>query len=184
MAEIQLETPVFEHLTQALYDYGEQVREMYRRNLLAADAKASGKLIDNIEVLVAYKGLDYVVYLKLEDYWKYVESGVQPAGKYGNPGWRAFPHILDWIQVKPSFNGKYRLPGAKTGDKKLPTAKQLAYLITRKIVNKGIAPRGFLADSIEAVNRYYMKELQEAIQQDFDAYAIYVLNQAGKLVRI
>ena len=73
-------------------------------------------------------------------------------------------------------------PDKNTG--KLPTEKQLAFLITNKIVNKGIDRRPLLADSIEAVNRYYMKELEEAIQKDFDAYAISVLNEAGKIVKI
>lgn len=177
------ELSVFENLTQALYDYGEQVRDMYRRNLLANDKKVSGKLINNIKVLVAYKGTEYVVYLDLEPYWKYVEDGIMPApgGKYNNPGWKAYPFILEWIKAKPVLPRGGGLKGTK---KKLPTEKQLAYLITRKIKNEGIKPTGLLADSVEAVNRYYLRVLEDAIQRDFDKYAIYALEKAGKLVKI
>ena len=172
------ESEVFTNLTQALYEYGEQVRDMYKKKLLDADAKASGKLINSVKAFVAYRGIEFEVFLELEDYWKYVEQGIQPAGKYKNPGWKAYPFILKWIQVKPVLP----TPDKKTGE--LPTEKQLAFLITNKIVNKGIDRRPLLADSIEAVNRYYMKELEEAIQKDFDAYAISVLNEAGKIVKI
>ncbi len=183
MAEELTESEVFTNLTTALWEYGEQVKDMYRRNLLANDKKATGKLINNIKTLVAYKGTEYVVYLELEDYWKYVEYGIKPAsgGKYENPGWKAYPFILEWIRVKPVLPRTQGLKGTK---KKLPTEKQLAYLITRKIKDEGIKPTGLLADSVEAVNRYYLRVLEEAIQKDFDAYAISVLDKAGKLVRI
>ena len=152
------ESEVFTNLTQALYEYGEQVRDMYKKKLLDADAKASVKLINSVKAFVAYKGIEFEVFLELEDYWKYVEQGIQPAGKYKNPGWKAYPFILKWIQVKPVLP----TPDKKTG--KLPTEKQLAFLITNKIVNKGIDRRPLLADSIEAVNRYYMKELVRSIK--------------------
>ena len=64
------ESEVFTNLTQALYEYGEQVRDMYKKKLLDADAKASGKLINSVKAFVAYRGIEFEVFLELEEYGK------------------------------------------------------------------------------------------------------------------
>ena len=175
------ESEIFENLMNVLAEYGEEVKRLYQARLLADDKKATGNLINHIEVPIAYKGTEIVVYLKMEDYWKYVEKGIAPAGKYGNPGWKAYPFIYDWVGIKPAFKGKFKLPGEK---KDLPTQSQLAYLITRKIKDEGIKPGNQLEETLQAINNKYIPLLQEAIEKDFDKYALYVFKDINKMIRI
>jgi hypothetical protein len=68
-----------ENLLQALDDFGRDVKELYRMRLEADGKRATGKLIDNLDYAVAntVQGLEYAVYLRMEDYWKYVDSNKQ-----------------------------------------------------------------------------------------------------------
>ena len=103
----------------------------------------SGKLLNSIEYQVTQGENEYVVSLSLEEYWKYLEYGVSgkdnTSSPFKNPGWGAYPHILNWINVKPV------LPRPdKNG--KLPSQKSLA--ITRSIVQNGTQPGGELKDTL------------------------------------
>ena len=72
--------------------------------------------------MTKFDGKYLTISLNLQYYWKYVEDGTKPH----------FPpveDILQWIKVKPV------LPRKNNG--KLPTQKQLAYLISRKISKVG-----------------------------------------------
>ena len=173
---------IFENLTQALWAYGEEVKQLYQKRLLADGKKATGDLINNIQVKVAYQGLYFVVYLELEDYFKFVEEGAKAH-------WPPKQAILNWINVKPI------LP---TPDEKghLPTPDTLAFLIGRAMAGKspnqenlknpegGILPGYQLRDTIEAVNRYYLPILQEALEKDFDSYSIKIYETINKMVQI
>lgn len=176
------ESETFDNLTQALWEYGEEVKDLYQRRLAADGKKATGNLINNISVKVSYKGLNYVVYLELEDYFKYVEEGA-PAH------WPPRDKILDWIKVKPI------LPTPDENGK-LPTQETLAFLISRAMAGKspnqanlknpegGIKAGHQLRDTIQAVNNYYMPILQEALEKDFDLYSIKIFDSINKMIRI
>ena len=84
--------------------------------------KATGTLANTASYMTKFDGKYLTISLNLQDYWKYVEDGTKPH----------FPpieDILQWIKVKPV------LPRKNNG--KLPTQKQLAYLISRKISKVG-----------------------------------------------
>lgn len=84
--------------------------------------KTTGSLADTASYITKFDGRYLTISLNLQDYWKYVEDGTRPH----------FPpieDILQWIKVKPV------LPRKRKG--KLPTQKQLAYLISRKISKVG-----------------------------------------------
>ena len=88
-------------------------------------------------------------------YWKYVDNG-RKAGK-----WPPIDKIIEWIKVKPI------IPDNRFG--RLPTEKQLAYLIGRKIYEKGIEPKHTLHNSInDIMDTIFMDELEAAITQDID----------------
>lgn len=84
--------------------------------------KTTGSLANTASYMTKFDGRYLTISLNLQDYWKYVEDGTKPH----------FPpieDILQWIKVKPV------LPRKCKG--KLPTQKQLAYLISRKISKVG-----------------------------------------------
>lgn len=84
--------------------------------------KTTGSLANTASYMTKFDGRYLTISLNLQDYWKYVEDGTKPH----------FPpieDILQWIKVKPV------LPRKRKG--KLPTQKQLAYLISRKISKVG-----------------------------------------------
>lgn len=178
-----MEDEIFENLMQVLWDYAEEVRNLYKARLLNDDKKATGHLIDSVETFVVYNNTEFLVTLRAADYLKYVEEGISPAGKYKNPGWKAYPFILKWVEIKQI------LPHPKSGNlprtQNLETLyKQSAYLVTRKIVEKGIDAGHQLRDTVEAVNSFYLPKLEEALQKDFDKYAIYVLKDIDKMIKL
>ena len=97
--------------------------------------KTTGSLADTASYMTKFNGRYLTISLNLQDYWKYVEDGTRPH----------FPpieDILQWIKVKPV------LPRKRKG--KLPTQKQLAYLISRKISKVGTKPQPFLKNTLSS----------------------------------
>lgn len=165
------EEELFENLMQVLWEYASSVKELYKGRLLADNKKATGALINSVDTFVVFQGTEFLVTLKVEDYYRWVEEGRKP-GKFP-----PVDKILDWIKAKPVLP----YPG-KNG--KLPTENQLAYLIGRKIATEGIEPGHQLSDVLEGLNRKYIPLLQEALNKDFDRYAISIFNKINKLVKI
>ena len=115
--------------------------------------KTTGSLANTASYMTKFDGRYLTISLNLQDYWKYVEDGTKPH----------FPpieDILQWIKVKPV------LPRKRNG--KLPTQKQLAYLISRKISKVGTKAYKPLnkAMSIFKLQQKVLKALsQELIKQ-------------------
>lgn len=160
----------FPNVEQALRDLAEAVKAQYIANLKSnkrPTAKMSkwmtdhygGKLADTIETVITIGDGKFVASLKLNDYWKYVEEGVSPSGKYGNPGWKAYPAIRDWVDIKPVIP---RPDGAG----RIPTPKQLAYLITRKVVDSGTKGTHDLEMAKDAVIPLRIAMVEEALKRD------------------
>ena len=117
----------------------EELAKSYREQLSADGKNASGTLSNTSSYLVNYNGTLLKISLLLEDYWKYVENDTKPH----------FPpidKIRQWIKVKPI------LPTARKG--KLPTEKQLAYLIARKISKVGTKGSHSLQSTLDKANIY------------------------------
>ena len=153
----------FDNLMATLEEYAEEVRNLYQDKLIQGDRIASGNLLNSVEYQVVDNGREYLVQLSLADYWKYLEYGISGAGNssspFSNPGWKAFPHILNWIKVKPVLPRPDR-------NGKLPSQKSLAYLITRSIVKNGIEPGNELHDTLEEVNARYKDKLIYSLRKD------------------
>lgn len=153
------------NVMETLEQYAIEVRNKYQDNLIQDDKISSGKLLNSVDYQVVQNGMTYEVQLKLEEYWKYVEKGVRgeknPSSPYENPGWKAYPFILDWISVKPVLPRPL-----KNG--KLPTPKQLAFLITRSMVKKGTEGSDDLKDSIDEINARYKEKLVIALHKDME----------------
>ena len=146
-----------------LKKYAEQIITALKANLTANDSIASYKLIQSVQSNVTIYGSVYTMEIKMEDYWKFVEYGRQP-GKFP-----PIEPIIKWTvqkgfsmeAVAQSFRENAaknrRLKGIKqrlfSNIRKKPAKlnrervrKQLAFLIARKIKNKGIEPTNFASD--------------------------------------
>lgn len=139
----------------------EQVLELYRERLEEGNINASGKLSKTAQTIVEFDGRHLLVYLELEDYWKYVEYG-RRAGKMP-----PIDAIAEWIKIKPV------IPQPING--KVPDTRQLAFLISRKIGREGIEGRypiekittgSALNDIIKAIKDDIAKQLNEQLNKD------------------
>lgn len=111
-------------------DIAEGVVEQYRQVLDSENINASHTLSNTATVMVELNGTKLSISLMLQPYWKYIEHG-RRAGKFP-----PIDNIEQWIRVKPV------IPDARTG--RIPTTRQLAFLIARKIATQGIEPKSAL----------------------------------------
>ena len=77
----------FFHLQEALEEIGMEIRNHYQDMLIMPDENgynriATGNLLNSVDFLVARDDQSIWVELHLEDYWKYLEYGSQPKGRY------------------------------------------------------------------------------------------------------
>ena len=56
---------------------------------------------------------------------------------------------------------------------KLPTEKQLAFLISRKIATVGIEPKPMLKKTLDQLNGYYIEMIKDAIAEDVQKAIIF-----------
>ena len=166
-----MELITLENVKTVLEEYAQEVRNTYQDKLITNDRISSGKLLNSVEYQVEFNGVEYEVKLTLEKYWKYIEYGVQGkenfSSPFKNPGWGAYPHILEWVTTKPV------LP--RSGQKHLKRPESLAGAITAAIVNNGIKPGGELKDSIDEVNQRYKDKLVIALHKDTETLLKVVL---------
>ena len=138
----------FKRLKEVLERYGQLLVTKYQTYV----PEASGKLVQSVKYELKYNETSYEVGLWMEDYWKYVEYG-RKAGKFP-----PLSKIEEWIRVKPVIPRPY--------DGKLPTEKQLAYLIGRKIANEGIEGKNVLKRTEDEVKDEMLMSIKQAIMED------------------
>ena len=137
--------------------------------MLDADHFDTGELIDTLAYHIIATDDEITAYLDHQDYLKYIEGGISPAGEYGNPGWKAYPFIRRWVESKP-------LPRTEKNGK-LPTWDSLAYLVTRKIAEKGIEPDPVLNDILREMDERYLPIIEEAVSEDVGQAVFSLINQ-------
>ena len=150
---------------KVLTEYKTKFEELIKTKIQEKDKIASGNLLASISTKIEVDGSVYTVILNSANYLKYLETGTKPH-------WPPTEPILRWVKDK-------RLPTRElTGDKSLPTEKQLAYLIGRAMAGKspnqaklpnpngGTEPNYIIAETIEELNEIYLKRLQEALEID------------------
>lgn len=126
----------FDTIDAALNALMEDFKYAYASNLIQSGHTATGNLALNQRHHFVFDGRYYRIYLELEPYWKYLENGTKPH----------FPpvdKIAEWIRIKPVLPR----PNSKTG--KIPTQKQLAFLIARSISVKGTRPTHTLQQTMD-----------------------------------
>lgn len=157
----------FDNTQAVLVELAEEIRRNYREHLMDEDhyttLGSEVRLVDSITAKVELEGGSFVGILSMNDYWKYVEEGIAPAGEFGNPGWKAFPFISRWIEIKPVIP-------RPSGNGKIPSQKSLAYLITRSIKEKGIEGTHDLQKTKDAIIPFYVPKIQDALRADLYEY--------------
>ena len=153
-----------DNVMETLEQYAQDVRNAYQDKLINNDRIASGKLLNSVEYQVVFNGVEYEVQLTLEKYWKYLEYGISGKDKntdrpFGHTGWGAYPHILEWVRVKPVLPRPDR-------NGKLPSQKTLAGAITASLIKNGIEPGNEMRDAITQMNMRYKDKLIIALQKD------------------
>ena len=149
-----------------LLEYGKEVRNLYQLNLVHSDRIASGDLLNSCEFDMVVNGNTYSVRLEMAEYWKYVENGRKP-GKFPPTN-----KILEWIMVKPV------IPRPDSNGK-LPTPKQLAYLIGRKIANEGYEGTNDLKRASDTIYNKYKSKIVAALSKDLEGYLEKIVIQNG-----
>lgn len=132
------------------------------KNLLDSEYRkkvptASGKL-KKFTSKVEYGNNCYKIIFDLPSYWYYVEKG-RKSGKFP-----PINKIEEWVKIKPiiptSYNGK------------IPTTKQLSFLIARKIAKKGTKPQNTLekvfTENKSEIEIILKKANQKIIKSIFD----------------
>ena len=159
------DTLKWENTARVLEEFGKRLVDKYREELKTRNKNATGKLAKTAKYVVK-SGHTYIfVALNLEDYWKWVEGGRGPNVR-NTGGLREA--IAKWIDAKPVIPRP-----DKNG--RLPTKKQLSFLITRKIATKGIKPTNIFANSVEAIYEQMDDALEAAITADIGDYVTRIL---------
>lgn len=140
-------------LVDILRELGENVREGYVNKLIRNGRPTTeNTLASTVTSTVEVNGTTYSVVLNLQEYWKYVEEGTRPH-------WPPPSAILHWIEVKPVIPR----PDEKG---RIPTPKQLAYLIGRKIAREGTKGTHDLKETTDTILGYYEDRIKEALETD------------------
>ena len=132
--------------------------ERYKKAIIDNGHNASGNLVNTASYKIKWDGKWFELYFNLQDYWKYLENGTKPH----------FPPveaIEKWITVK------HIIPTTNSG--RVPTTKQLAFLIARGISKNGTKPTKLLQktidgsdDLIDSIVNEFTKQLQEEINKE------------------
>jgi hypothetical protein len=154
---------------EVLFDYAKQFQKMASRQLRRANKISTGKLEDSITFEITDTGEGYELALKVLDYYKFVDQGVQGSGSNSRNKTSPYKYrdkmppvkeILKWISQKGSLKAsaedqKRGLSNAQKSSRSLSaTAKKikpktLAFLIARKIQQRGLPYTGFWERSFE-----------------------------------
>lgn len=153
----------WENTKLILDEFGKQFIDAYRSGLDAKNANASRDLYNSLNFEIKLGERSISLDILLNDYWKYLEYGCKgektsyPEAYY--PAHYPPVHAIEeWIKIKPV------IPEQRNG--KLPTQKQLAYMIVNSIHNQGIEPRFIFRDAGDTVWEQLKDALEDAITKD------------------
>lgn len=145
-------------VTGDIREVAAELLERYKENIKSSGHNASGDLSNTASYNVTFDGRYFEISFNLQEYWRYIENGTKPH----------FPPIdaiERWIRIKPL------VPRAYKG--KVPSIKQLAYLIARKIRRNGTKATKLLSNTLDESNdlidrlvEVIEKQLEEEIEKE------------------
>lgn len=130
--------------------------ERYKQAIKNNGNTASGNLENTATYRITINGKYVEVIFNLQEYWKYLENGTKPH----------FPPmdaIEKWITVK------HIIPTTNSG--KVPTTRQLAYLIAREISINGTKATKLLQKTIDGADdliNALLDEITKQLEQEID----------------
>ena len=133
----------YKHLTEILNRVGTEFRDKYKEKIKNG-AFATGKLYNSINYKISISDTTVKLSLLMEDYWINVENG-RVAGKKMPP----LSVIRKWMVTRS-----------------IPDNKGTAYLIARKISEKGIKAKPYLRNTYNEVMPNYKVEITNALKKD------------------
>ena len=116
------------------------------------------RLHETITTEVTVVGKTFQASLNMNHYWEYLEYGTGP-GRGRDKYWPNKDAIAKWIEVKPVIP-------RPDGNKRVPTPKQLTFLISRKIHDKGTEGTHGFQTSREEVLPQYFEKIEQALSED------------------
>lgn len=154
----------FKNVRMVLEDFADSFVSLYKSKV--SNSNASKNLYNSIEKIIEINnnGQNIQVCLSLAHYWVYVEQGRKKGSRMP-----PIASIEEWIRVKPV------IPDDRTG--KVPSEKQLAFLIARSIKEKGIEGKKYYAETFEELWSIFSEKLYEAIDKDVDDIATVILKE-------
>ena len=140
----------FPHLQKVMEEYA-----MYLLNSTKSNLPDTYRIKSKLNFVFEIDGNFYEIVFHAPDYFKWVENGRGP-GK--NPPIKA---IEDWITIK-------HITPYPSGRGKLPTKKQLAFLISRAIGRDGTkaTPTFALSRALDEDRTYWNDQIDKAITED------------------
>ena len=144
-------------LQQVLQDLANDIRDNYKEHLEFNDRYTKEhKLIDSVKTQVVVGDREFEITMTLQDYWKYVEYDTKPH----------FPpvsKILEWVEIKPVIP-------RPLASGKIPSPKQLAFLIGRAISEHGTKGSHDLETVKDGVIPWYKEKIAIALGHDMENY--------------
>ena len=143
-------------VTDEIKQIASDLLERYKCAIKDSGHDASGDLAQTAAYKVAFNGVYLEISFNLQAYWRYLENGTRAH----------FPPtdaIEKWITVKRI------LPTTNNG--RVPTTKQLAYLISRGISQKGTKPTKLLQKTIDGADdliNLVIDELYKQLQEEIN----------------
>lgn len=137
-------------VTNEIKNICSELLERYKKSIEDSGHVASGGLVNTATYQVVVNGSWLEVSFNLEEHWKYLENGTRPH----------FPPINAierWISVK------HIVPRPYNG--KVPTTRQLAFLIARGISKNGTKPTKLLQQTIDGADDLIAKLIDELAHQ-------------------
>lgn len=145
-------------VTTDIREVAAELLDRYKENINSSGHNASGDLANTSSYNVTFDGRYFEISFNLQEYWKFIENGTKPH----------FPPVSAierWIKIKPL------VPRAYKG--KVPSTKQLAFLIAREISVNGTKATKLLSntldesdDLIDRLVEIIEKQLEEEIEKE------------------
>ena len=176
-------------LEEVLTSFGSRLIEKARANLNKKGKRAKGTLFDEMsyDIEKTESGVKFVMnFGQAEDYWIFVDEGVQGAGGFKGSGNKRgqgspfkftkkqppFSAILPWIKLK-GLKGRDKGYTKKDGTVVKGTGrfikdKTLAFLIARSIKQKGIERTRFISKPYDDMIEDLKVDLTRAMAVDMD----------------
>lgn len=144
-----------DNLKKALEELGVDFIKELTNQLIAADKKATGELINSLDYRVVEVLDNFLLTITSAPYLKWVDEGRRP-GKMPPPS-----KFLKWIDAR---NIKFK---DKKG--KFISKQSTAFLIARSIGKKGIKPSNVIRKTIDSIYSNKMQLLEQAASRDIKA---------------